>query len=122
MFTWLRDLLGSPPRYSLLQTLHQPLPEPSMETPPLFSALAHQPALICWPRGPTTNAAGTGCGQAPYPGEKPTPGQTRWTPAQGQLGNPGDTGDSLPDPQGPQPGHTQLAWTARDRGTQLPRT
>lgn len=71
MFTWLRDLLGSPPRYSLLQTLHQPLPEPSMETPPLFSALAHQPALICWLQGPTTNAAGTGCGQAPHPGESP---------------------------------------------------
>lgn len=67
MFTWLRDLLGSPPRYSLLQTLHQPLLEPSMEIPSLFSALAHQPALICWLRGPTTNVAGTGCGQAPHP-------------------------------------------------------
>lgn len=40
---------------------------------------------------------------------------------QGRLSIPRATGDSLPDPQGLQPGHTQLAWKARDRGSQLPR-
>lgn len=55
-------------------------------------------------------------------GREAHPWANQMTLTQGQLGNPRDTGDSLPDPQGPQPGHTQLAWIARDRGTQLPRT
>lgn len=110
VFTWLRDVLGSPPRYSLLQTLLQPLPEPSMETPTPFPALVHQPALICWLRGPTTNVAGTGCGQAPHPGERSPPlGKPDGPQPKANWAIP-DTRDSLPDPQGPRPGHTQLAW------------
>lgn len=77
MFTWLRDLLDSVPRYSLLQTLQQPFPEPSTETLPPFLP---QPALIRWLRGPTTNVAGTRCGQAPHLGRGAHPWANQMDP------------------------------------------
>lgn len=56
-------------------------------------------------------------GERRLPPSKPDGPQT----TQGRLSIPRATGDSLPDPRGLQPGHTQLAWMARDRGSQLPR-
>lgn len=53
VLTWLRDLLGSAPKYGLLQTFHQPLPEPSMETPPTFLPQFISLPRYFWLRGPT---------------------------------------------------------------------
>lgn len=64
VLTWLRDLPGSAPRYNSVQTFHQPLPEPSMASPPPPPAPVHRPASMCWLRGPTTNVAGIGYRQA----------------------------------------------------------
>lgn len=60
-----------PPKYSWLTAdCHQPLPEPSVESPPPSPALVYLPALICWLKEPTINVTGTGQGQAPNPGER----------------------------------------------------